>query len=154
MDIYGIHKQGRKIQGSDEIMRSWIKAVGENRKPRKDNIMLNKTNSAFLKAFEHLTVKQRFYSKVDINGEKRLQVVIPETLVSEVLAGLHDEVAHPGRDRTLSLVKDRFWPGMVSDEEKWIAKCGWCIRRKKQSKLAPLVNITTMQPLELVSMDF
>ncbi|KAL5019205.1 hypothetical protein ScPMuIL_004927 [Solemya velum] len=69
---------------------------------------------------------------------------------------LHDDVGHPGRDRTLSLLQDRFyWPNMKKDVEDWLKKCGRCIRWKTQTNIrAELVNITTQYPLELVCLDF
>jgi hypothetical protein len=40
-------------------------------------------------------------------------------------------MGHPGKDRTLSLLRDRFyWPGMYKDAESWIEQCGRCLRRK------------------------
>lgn len=65
-------------------------------------------------------------------------------------------MGHPGKDRTLSLIRDRFyWPGMHKDIETWIEECGRCTRRKTPTnQRAPLVNITTTSPLELVCMDF
>ena len=58
--------------------------------------------------------------------------------------------------RTTSSVKDRFfWSGMYQDIMTWIEECGRCIRRKSSTiQRAPLVNITTTSPLELVCMDF
>ena len=59
--------------------------------------------------------------------------------------GLHTEVGHPGRDQTLSLIRDRFfWPGMSADVEEWIKNCNRCVQRKSPTNVrAPLVNITT-----------
>ena len=40
------------------------------------------------------------------------------------LMGLHNETGHPGIDRTISLVKDRFyWPGMNKAIGEWIQSC-------------------------------
>ena len=69
---------------------------------------------------------------------------------------LHDDCGHLGRDRTLSLLKDRFyWPRMTEDVEIWIKRCRRCTLRKLSTNIrAPLVNIVTTQPLELVCIDF
>ncbi len=68
----------------------------------------------------------------------------------------HNDLGHPGRERTLSLLKDRFyWAGMTNDVEEWVKSCGRCVRFKTQGMhIAPLVSIQTTQPLELVCMDF
>ena len=65
-------------------------------------------------------------------------------------------LGHQGRDRTLSLVRSRFyWPGLENDVEEKIKNCGRCIRRKTPVKpSAELVNITSSQPMELLFIDF
>jgi transposase InsO family protein len=66
-------------------------------------------------------------------------------------------MGHPGKDRMLSLIRDRFyWPGMDKAMEEWISQCGRFIRRKTpaSSQRAPLVSISTQFPLELVCIDF
>ncbi|XP_066500469.1 carcinoembryonic antigen-related cell adhesion molecule 5-like [Hoplias malabaricus] len=61
-----------------------------------------------------------------------------------------------GIDRTLDLVRARFYrPKMAMDNERKVRTCGRCIRRKARSeRAAPLVNISTTRPLELLCMDF
>lgn len=87
---------------------------------------------------------------------ERHQLVLPTAHASTVIEALHDDMGHPGKDRTLSLIKDRFyWPGMDKDVELWITECGRCTRRKTPTnKRAPLVNIVTNTPMELVCMDY
>ena len=76
--------------------------------------------------------------------------------IPEVLKSLHSDVGHPGRDRTLSLLRDRFyWTGMPDDVDDWFKRCPRCIRRKTPANSrAPLVSVVTTQPLELVCVDF
>jgi hypothetical protein len=61
---------------------------------------------------------------------------------------LHDDMGHTGKDRTLSLLRDRFyWPGMYKDTESWIEQYGRCLRRKTPTnQRAPLVPIVTSSP--------
>lgn len=48
-----------------------------------------------------------------------------------------------------------YWPKMASDVERKVKSCCRCIRWKHQpEKAAPLVNIQTTRPMELVCMDF
>ena len=71
------------------------------------------------------------------------------------MQALHDEMGHQGRDRTINLVRERFYgPGMTKDIEQWVSNCKNCIKRKTKPDVAPLVNIQTFQPLELVCLDF
>ena len=80
--------------------------------------------------------------------------MLPEIYWDIALAGLHDEGGHQGRDRTMWLVKSRFyWPGMDGDIETKVKNCPRCIRRKTQSRnSASLVEST--YPMNLVCMDF
>ena len=95
------------------------------------------------------------HRQIKLDGQVREQMVLPSKYVQDVLYRLHKEVGHPGRDRTLSLIRDRlFWPGMSADVEEWIKNCNICVRRKSPTNVrALLVNITTTQPLELVCLD-
>lgn len=65
-------------------------------------------------------------------------------------------MGHMGIERTLDLVRTRFyWPKMAAAVEQKIKTCDHCVRRKAlPEKAAPLVNIKTTRPLELVCMDF
>ena len=66
-----------------------------------------------------------------------IQLLLPKVYRDIALAGLHDEAGHQGRDRTMSLVKFRFyWPGMDGDIEKYVRNFPKYIRRKAQGKTA------------------
>lgn len=84
------------------------------------------------------------------------QLVLPEALRPVVLSSLHNDMGHMGIDRTLDLVRSRFfWPRMSADVEAKIKTCDRCIRRKAlPERAAPLVNIQTSRPLELLCMDY
>lgn len=73
-----------------------------------------------------------------------------------MLTCLHDDMGHLGIERTLDLLRSRFyWPRMANAVERKIRTCERCVRRKSTvQKAAPLVNIQTSRPLELVCMDF
>ena len=110
-----------------------------------------------LKQYESLKlVRGLLYRQVQTEDGMKNQLVLPACFLEEVLTGLHTEMGHPSKDRTLSLLRDRFfWPGMTADTESWIKNCGRCIRRKtKPDVRAPLVNITSSYPLELVCLDY
>ena len=96
------------------------------------------------------------YRNTNVNNVQTRQLVLPLHFRSIVLKQLHDDVGHQGRDRTLSLVRSRFyWPGLEKDVEQKVKNCGRCIRRKSSIKpSAELVNITSTQPMELICIDF
>lgn len=96
------------------------------------------------------------YRKRQDGAQFQYQLVLPDTLRSLALKSLHDDMGHMGTERTLDLVRKRFyWPKMSAEVEKKIKTCNRCIRRKTMpEKAAPLVNIVATRPLELVCMDF
>ncbi|KAK3542754.1 hypothetical protein QTP70_001878, partial [Hemibagrus guttatus] len=58
-------------------------------------------------------------SKDVLTGKKRWQYVVPASLVSQVLQGVHDEAGHQGQSRTLSLVRQRFfWNSLERDVQR------------------------------------
>ena len=86
-------------------------------------------------------------------GEKQTQLVLPEHLA---LKYVHDEMGHLGSDRTLELLRETYFrSGMHKSVVEHITNCSRCLRRKDTNPpLAPLVNIVTTTPMELVCMDF
>ena len=101
-------------------------------------------------------VDRVLYRNTVLDGQQTLQLVLPSHYRVTVLKLLHDDQGHQGRDRTLSLVRQRFyWPGLEADVQHKVKTCVRCIQRKTVPKpSAELVNIATTQPLELVCIDF
>lgn len=73
-----------------------------------------------------------------------------------VLHTLHDDSGHLGVDRTTELLANRFyWPRMTNDISDYIKNCGRCITRKSlPQRAAPLGQIRSTGPLDLVCIDF
>ncbi|KAL4008013.1 hypothetical protein ACER0C_001865 [Sarotherodon galilaeus] len=96
------------------------------------------------------------YRRRQEGSQTTYQLVLPAELRNTVLTSLHDHMGHMGVDRTLDLARARFyWPRMALDVERKVRTCGRCVRRKARPKrAAPLVNINTTRPLELLCMDF
>ncbi len=96
------------------------------------------------------------YRKRMNTGEPLYQLVLPQKYREVALEALHDSVGHMGVERTLDLVRTRFyWPRMSLDVEIKISTCERCIKRKaKAGKAFPRVNIETSRHLELVYMDY
>lgn len=107
--------------------------------------------------FDKFVVKHGLlYWEVVEKTEKIQQLVVPSYFRKQILLSLHNQVGHPGREKTVSLVKDRFyWPAYTSDISRWIDGYDRCLRRKSSTAVrAPLVSIKSSFPLELVSTEF
>ena len=70
------------------------------------------------------------YRNTVLNGEKFKQLVLPFRFRDLVFKYLHDDVGHQCQDRTLSLVRSKFfWPGFEQDIENRVRSCERCIKR-------------------------
>ena len=79
------------------------------------------------------------------------KLVLPYLFRRKVLTGCHDDLGHHGIERTLSVIRDRFyWPRLADDVKAHIKNCRRCILAKAESDLAPMEPIEATYPLELV----
>ncbi len=69
---------------------------------------------------------------------------------------MHDDLGHLGIERVTDLLRSRFyWPKMMFDVQEYIKNCGACITRKSPGqRAAPLHQITSSGPMDLVCIDF
>jgi len=89
------------------------------------------------------------------DGSVTWQLVLPSCLREDIFSSLHDDLGHQGRDRTVSLFKQRFyWPGMETWIAEKVSKCLRCIKRKTPGSTAPLVSVVSSSPMEVICMDF
>lgn len=96
-------------------------------------------------------------SKDPLTNTKRFQYVVPDSLKADALAGVHDLAGHQGQPRTLSLDRQRFfWYDMEKDVRSHVRNCVRCVLSKtpEPAVRAPLQNIKTSAPLELICIDF
>ena len=71
------------------------------------------------------------------------------------IKGFYDDSGHPGQERTIQLIRERYyWPGVGKDVSEWIEKCNRCIRRKSTVDKAQLVSVHSAYPLDLVCIDY
>lgn len=84
-----------------------------------------------LKTFKSLKlIRGILYRETVTENEKKSQLVLPSCYIEQVLCGLHNDMGHPSKDRTLSLLRDRFfWPGMTADTEALVKNYDRCIKR-------------------------
>ena len=145
----------RRAQREDKTIEHWRIAVLDGKLPK---TILEKEDPTMKKQLKKLKVKRGILYRTLSSSDSDIvqdQLVIPKSYRQEVLRSLHNEVGHPGQDRTSRLVRDPFyWPGMGSDIVKWVTGCDRCIRRKSDTGRAPLVGIRTSYPLELVCIDY
>ena len=157
----GNGKNWMELQQEDPVLRKVIELVMKGEKPgRREQSKLCKEARdyrIYLSQYDRLCLRSHvLYRKRITEGKEVFQLVLPLEERSRAMEGLHDQVGHLGCARTLELIRARFyWPRMSEDVKNKIEKCLPCIKRKKHiPDRAPLVNIKTSQPFELVCIDY
>lgn len=147
----------RLAQRQDPILGTLLPFITNKQKPTSGDLPYCPESQQFIREFPRLRfMRGILYRLTELDGEEKRQLVLPQKFREMALRSLHDDIGHLGRDKTLDLVRDRFyWPRMTTYVEEWIQKCDRCIRRKTPANIrAPLINIKTTQPLELVCIDY
>lgn len=93
-----------------------------------------------------------------LDTASQVQVVLPKSLVPQVLPQLHNSPTggHLGVQKLQAKVKDRFyWSGWFSDVQQWCRECVECGSHKEfgQQLCAPLQSSVTSRPYERVALD-
>ena len=110
-----------------------------------------------LKQWCRLEVRDNlFYRKVnDPHHGMVTQLLVPTVLKPEILKMLHDEHGHQGVERTISLIRSRFyWPECEKEVRQYIGRCNRCLLTKKEVVKTPLGTLTASRPMEIVAIDF
>ena len=110
-----------------------------------------------MREFKHLLVGSDNILYRKIKGKDDKQVVLPSRLKPLVYKKLHVNMGHLRYDRTLELIRDRFyWPQMNDEVKHFVGKIYKCVKDKRPVRLpqVPQKSITSSAPMELVVLDF
>lgn len=114
----------------------------------------------YLKHWEKLKIVDGVLYRVSRDNllkTKRFQFVVPGSLRAEVKKATHDHAGYQGQFRTLSLVRQIFfWLHFDWDVCEYVRHCQRCVVSKtvEPDGRAPLVNIQSGKPLQIVCIDF
>ena len=151
----------KKIQHDDNILRELVELVEKAQKPsRREQRKLAEKSKDFriyISQWNRLCLRDGVLYRKRMTDEGEVyQLVLPTTERPRALEGLHDQHGHLGQAKTLELVRSRFfWPRMSEEVNEKIHKCLPCVKRKRNiPDKAPLVNIKTCEPYELVCIDY
>ncbi|OWY91982.1 reverse transcriptase [Phytophthora megakarya] len=103
--------------------------------------------------------RTRLLTSDHLQEEPTLRLVVPTTMIQEVLQNCHDslEGGHQGIARTFYRVKlDYYWVGLYADVARHVRSCPDCSSSKSRPKLRGYSpgNILAERPFQIVSMDF
>ena len=83
-----------------------------------------------------------------------LLFIVPASKCQAVLDLCHWDVGHQGRDRTYSLLQERFWwPKMRTQMMMTLQNCEKCKVYEKRDPKVPLCTIATTEPMDLIHVD-
>ena len=83
-----------------------------------------------------------------------LLFIVPASKCQAVLDLCHWDVGHQGRDRTYSLLQERFWwPKMRTQMMMTLQNCEKCKVYEKRDPKVPLCTIATTEPMDLIHID-
>ena len=83
------------------------------------------------------------------------QFVLPKRFICKVILACHDDNRHLGMERTLRLLRERFfWPKMAEDVHTHIHTCERCLRFKQPQDRVEMQPILVSYPMELIHLDF
>ena len=147
--------QWNKSQGDDPVISRVKEIVVSGQKPSARQLKKENANvRGYIREWDKLIFKSGvLYRKISSERQESLQLIVPSSIKDIVLNALHDDMGHQGCDRTLALIKTRFFClGMSEDVDQKVREC---IRQKSNPRpAAELVNITSSYPMELVCIDY
>uniref|UniRef100_A0A8C1XJY0 Gypsy retrotransposon integrase-like protein 1 n=1 Tax=Cyprinus carpio TaxID=7962 RepID=A0A8C1XJY0_CYPCA len=151
----------REKQMNDRVLSRVMSYVESCRRPtRRERAGESAAVLRYLKHWEKLIVRNGVLYRVSHNQSSRtkyFQYIVPDSLVDVILRSVHDDSGHQGQFRSVSLAKQRFfWLNMEHRVRDYVRHCQRCIISKcpDPSSRAPLENIKSTRPLELVCIDF
>ena len=82
-----------------------------------------------MREFKHLLVGTDNILSRKIKGKKDKQVILPSRLKPLVYKELHVNMGHSGYERTLELIRERFyWPQMNDEVKHFVGKICKCVK--------------------------
>ena len=151
-------QEWKQNQASDAIIGPILHYVEKGRKPSRPDKDLDPDSLLLLQEWDHLCLRDGIlYRRCQVGDMTRYQILLPRSLVDQVIKGLHDDNGHLGFDRVMELIRTRFyWPRMAREVKSKLQNCQRCIRRKTPTtkRCSSLVNLTSTYPMELLCMDF
>ena len=151
-----------EAQREDDVLRhtiEWVKKGKTSPLARElGGLAKEEEGAAFLRQqSSFVLVDEKLYVKHTPKGytEAVLLFVVPTSYRQKAIDGCHRDAGHQGQQRTVSLLRERFWwPDMAARARKAVQGCHRCIVHEGDGGVAPLRSIVATSPLELMHVDY
>ena len=149
-----------RLQREDTIIGRLIHYRTLGRKPSKQESRAETRRAKqLIQQLSRITAKEGvlYRTSSDNHGNKHLQLLLPSSIRSELLRGVHDQCGHQGLERTEQLVRERcWWPGLHQDVKQYVSECERCVVAKGPylPVKTPMTSVVATKPLEVLAMDF
>lgn len=119
----------RKLQREDPIISQVIELLESKERTSTSLKGNNPDLQLMLREWDHFRLRNDLLFRTRMSdGQTVFQLVLPEVVRPLVLQKLHDDMGHLGIERTLDLVRSRFyWPRMPLEVERKIKTCERCV---------------------------
>ena len=146
----------KAAQRSDPNIGEVLKFIEAGVYPSKrEKKLLEKNTKTLLNQWKCLEINE--HGVLIRKTKHRTQLVLPAKYKQVVFEELHEKMGHLSSERVIQLAQERFyWPHLAQDIEHYVHNVCQCLKRRKPNRQqrAPLVNILTSEPFELVSVDY
>ena len=120
-------EQLRQSQSKDPFISQMLLYLQDGTLPGEPKSLIREVT---LTSHSYSVIDNLLYKYVDVRTEPKLVIVLPKTLVADILTHFHDR-HHPGIKSTLSLLRRRFyWSSMTNDVTQFIRSCDQCAQYK------------------------
>ena len=150
----------RELQMKDPDIAIVLQSKESQVKPSKETINgYNQTTKTLFHHWDALNVKEGvLYKSYDIGDDSHLVLVAPSSIRYEIFESLHNDrmAGHFGRDRTLEMIKRRFyWPNISDTVQRWCASCDMCEKCKPGPGVgkSPLKQIKVSRRFQVIALD-
>ena len=150
----------RAEQKGDPVIGPVLHFKSRKQKPsRSERVDSGGQVCLLLKEWRRLVIRDGIMYRRIQDGQRGVveQLVLPQRMQTSVKTALHDDSGHLGFERTVQLIRERFyWPRMFQEIKAWCEQCERCCLRKTPTAglRAPLISIHSNAPMELVCVDF
>ena len=149
-------KEVKNEQLADSIIKPVYSAIVRKEKPlNSERKTMSKKSKTLLNYWENLYLDEDgILLKKTKNND---QLVLPKKYHRLIFRELHENMGHLGYEKVQELVRERYyWPNYEKDLKNFIEEKCKCKFDKKPNRkqTAPLTNIISKQPFELISIDY